>query len=550
MVNPALLEHLGLIIISAAVFLCLTRRLGVPAIVVYLFAGLIIGPWTGLLNETPDTDLITEAGIVLLLFLVGLELTFERIRGVGKVAVIAGSSQMAITVLGGAGICFLLGFRGSAVWILGFAVAFSSTVVAVKMLVSHGQSHALFGQIAIGILLVQDIVVVLLLTVIGALGNDIDGGGSKELISGMALALGGMLGLLIVVLVVAKYVLPKPLAWAARSPETLFIFSLCWCFLVVLATHALHLSHEIGAFIAGVSLAQLPYNHDLQRRVQPLMNFFVAVFFVTLGIGMQFQAEIGFWFQALLLSFFVLAGKVIIITTIIVKMRYRLKTAFFAGVTLSQISEFSFILAAVAWRAGLLDEAASSLLGVVGLITITTSSVAMANKERLFRAAENAGWFRLLGPTSPEDPSISGQSELKPPPRDHTVIVGMNTLGRELVRRLTARGEMVIAVDTDPEKLAGLPCETLLGDASMLPVLEEAGFEQARLLISTLHIAPANELLAYRCREANTPCSIHAFDLNGLNNLLDMDVAYLIVPKVDGIKRQNAVLKEMGFLAK
>lgn len=125
----------------------------------------------------------------------------------------------------------------------------------------------------------------------------------------------------------------------------------------------------------------------------------------------------------------------------------------------------------------------------------------------------------------------------------------MNTLGRELARRLTARGETVLGIDVDPRKLEELPCRTLLGDASMSPVLREAALTSARLAVSTLHIGPINDLLAYRCRLIGVPCAVHAYDMQALNHLLEMEVAYLMVPNVDGIKRQNALLGEMGLLS-
>ncbi len=539
MISEAFLQHLGIILVGATMMLLLARMIRLPAIVAYLLAGIVIGPLTGWVVVTDATGLITETGIVLLLFLVGLELTFEKIREVGKVALIVGAAQVALCVVGGAAVSFLLGMRGGSLWIFGFALAFSSTVVAVKMLVSRGESHTVFGKIAVGVLLVQDVVVVLLLTVIAALGED-SGGGSAALAGKIAMALGGMIFLLVAVLAVARFLLVRPFAWASRSPETLFILSLCWCFVVVMATHWLHLSHEIGAFIAGVSLAQLPYNHDLQRRVQPLINFFVAVFFVTLGVGLHFQAEAVFWLKAILLSIFVLVGKLIIITAIVRRLRYDRRTAFFSALMLSQISEFSFILAGVASRAGLLESSASSLLGVIGLITIAVSAMAMIHKETLFR--------RFIQKASDDTSEVEEQSASRL--KDHVVVVGANTLGRELTNRLCARGETVVTIDIDPGKLAGLPCTTLLGDASMLPVLEEAGYRNAKLLVSTLHIAPVNDLLAYRCKLAGTMSSVHAFDLKGVDNLLEMDVSYLIVPKVDGIKRQNHLLEEMEILSK
>lgn len=553
MVNQAFLQHLGIMVLGAAAAICIGRRLGLPTIVAYLIAGLLIGPVLGIIDRTTHaTDLITETGIVLLLFLVGLELTFDKIREVGKVALIAGSAQVLLTALGGVAVSWLLGFRGSSVTIMGFALAFSSTVVVVKMLVSRSESHTVFGQIAVGVLLVQDVVVVLLLTVLGAIGAQAGTLDAMTLAHSVGIAIGGMMALLAVVLVTARFVLPRPMAWAARSPETLFMMSLCWCFIIVMATHVLHLSHEIGAFIAGVSLAQLPYAHDLQRRVQPLINFFVAIFFVTLGFAIRFQWDLAFWVQAMALSVFVLLGKFLLILIIVNRLRFSRKTAFYAALMLSQISEFSFILAGAASRAGLFETSAGSLLGVVGLITISLSSVAMARKEAFYLFFERHRLFdRLLGPSLEKVNAASSadDSTLHPAQSGHTIIVGMNTLGRELARRLVQRGETVIGIDNDPGKLEGLPCQTLLGDASMLPVLQEAHLADARLLVSTLHIPPLNDVLAYRCRVENVSCSIHAHDLGALSNLLEMKVEYIMVPKVDGLKRQSALLDELDILS-
>lgn len=409
MIDVPFIRSIGIIVIAAAVFALGARVVALPSIVAYLAAGLLLGPLTGILEVSEAIHLIAETGIVLLLFLVGLELSFEKIKGAGFVAIAAGSAQIVLTVVGGFGLCFALGFARVPALFLGIALTFSSTVIVVKLLVDNQDSNRHFGQIAIGVLLVQDLFVVILLTLVSGLS----GGGSFELAviaGGLAKAFGGMALLLAAVLATSKWLLRVPFTWAARSPETLFIWSLCWCFLVVVATHFLHLSPEIGAFIAGVSLAQLPC--------------------------------------------------------------------------------------------------------------------------RMFRA-------------SAEDrPGDREAAELE----GHVIIVGMNALGRELAKRLGALGEEVLAIDVDPRKLERVPGRSLLGDAESPALLRDAALDKAKLLVSTLHIELTNDLLAYRCRRAGVPCSIHAVDLTALDALLEMDVKYLMVPKADGIKRQNRELKRLGFL--
>jgi hypothetical protein len=311
--------------------------------------------------------------------------------------------------------------------------------------------------------------------------------------------------------------------------------------LVVMAGHLRHLSHEIGAFLAGVSLAQVAGCHDLQRRVRPLMNFFVAVFFVTLGVGMQMNVSAVLWGKALVLSVFVLVGKLVIVLWIAAWLRFGARRAFFMALLLTQISEFSFILAGMAQRSGLAIGEAGDLLGLVGMITITVSAMLIGARERLFVFFEKCGlgrWFAQETVEKDGDGELSG----------HIIIVGMNTLGRELVRRLTEEGEVVVAADVDARKLRDLPCVSVHGDAESPAVLRELGLERAKLLVSTLHIEATNDLLAFRCRVAGVPAAIHAANLREVANLLEMGVLYMMAPKVDGIHLQNAELSRRGMI--
>ncbi|NNM30350.1 MAG: portal protein, partial [Akkermansiaceae bacterium] len=364
--------------------------------------------------------------------------------------------------------------------------------------------------------------------------------------AGLGRAFGGMVLLLAAVLAASKWILPKPVTWAARSPETLFIWSLCWCFLVVAATHFLHLSPEIGAFVAGISLAQLPYHRDLQRRVQPLMNFFIAVFFVSLGLELKLDVPGIFWAKAAGLALFVVVGKFMIIMFIVARLRYTERTAYFAALLLTQVSEFSFIFIALAASAEFVGSEAKALIGLVGLMSIAVSTVAVVFRERLYDTVKRLGFLGMFRATGTRDRGAPGEGDGEF--RDHIIIVGMNALGRELAEELAAAGEMVLAVDVDPGKLRRVKVPGLLGDAESAALLREACLRDAKLLVSALHIEPTNDLLAYRCRRAGVPCSIHAANLTALDNLLEMDVKYLIVPKADGTKLQQKELERLGIL--
>jgi len=542
MIGQDFIRDLGWMVVGAALFGLLARRLRLPGLVAYLLVGLVLGPMTGLVKVSEVLDLISEAGIVLLLFLVGMELSFEKIRGMGKVVLWAGLGQVLVTFGLGWLFCQGLGLGGREALFLAIALTFSSTVVAVKLLEEKHELGLLHGRLTVGILLMQDLVAIVLLTLLGSFGPDAET--DLETVLGVtAQALTGMLGLVVLVLALSRYVLPRPFAWAARAPSTMLIWSLCWCFFIVALAHHLHLSPETGAFLAGVALAQLPYNHDLRRRVHPLMNFFVAVFFVSLGAQMPLAAALDQWPTLLALITFAVVVKFCILMLLLARIGFGQRTAHQTATSLSQISEFSIIIAAVGERMQWISQDLLSLIGVTGLVTFSISASVIIYSSSVYRWAARWGLLRLFRAreeTEPEERHVRR--------RDHVIIVGMNSLGRRLVNRFLARGDPVLAIDTDPAKLADQDCETLHGNVEYLSVLEEADLPQARLLISALQIEPTNDLLAYRCHSFDVPCAILVVDLSLAENLLDMDVDYMMVPKVDGIKLQLRELEKRGFL--
>lgn len=541
MMSTDLLGSLAWIVVGAAVFALLGRALLLPSIVAYLIVGLLLGPVIGVVQPTPALKSLSEIGVALLLFLVGLELSFDKLRAVGKVALVAGLGQVVFTAVGGIGLCLILGFNFMESLFLSVALTFSSTVVVVKILGDKNELDSLYGRIAVGIFLVQDLVVVLVLTVLTGLQGLPEAGSAEAGIWPVAMsiakAFGGTALLLALAVAASRFLLPRPFSWAAKSPAVAFVWSLGWCFGMVGLAHQLDLSIELGAFFAGLSLAQLPNNRDLQHRVRPLMNIFVAVFFVTLGLGISPQEGLAEWPTILVLSLFVLIGNPIIFFLIIAAMGYSRRDAFLSGVTVAQISEFSFIFVAMGVASGLVGSRVASITAVVGILTIAVSAYLILYNRPLYRAfARWLGWQ--------ESPGRDEES----PRAGHILVIGMNSLGKRIVRELHGKGCQVLAVDTDARKLRHLPCETLLGSTEFLDVLLDAGLPRARLLISALRIEEANELLAYRCRQFGIPCCVHAVDLSVVDNLLELDVNYLILSKVDGVKLQNQRLCEMGLL--
>lgn len=553
MTDDLILRDLGLIVLAAAGLALPARRFRVPGIVAYIVAGLLLGPATGLVEvhhgDHEGVALISEVGIALLLFLVGLELSFSTVRSVGRVAVVGGVAQTVVSGAAGALLALALGYPGSTAAFLGVALAFSSTVIVVKLLEKRGDLRETYGQVTLGILLVQDLLVIVVLTLVAGLGGSA-GSGALSVGRDLALAFGGMALLVGVSVGASGRLLPGPFRWIARAPEALLVWSLCLCFVMILAAEALSLSVELGAFLAGVSLAQLPYNQDLRRRVAPLVDFFLAVFFVSLGVSMDPGAALDAWPAALVLMVFVLVGKPAILLAVVPRLGFGERTAALTGITLGQTSEFSFILAGLGVSAGLIDTDALALIGLVGLGTMGVSSGLILKSRRVYARLRAAGLLRVFrapheGPRDRE--RAGGHHGPADDLRDHVVVVGMNTMGRRIVEGLRARGEDTLAVDTDPGKLASVEGPVLMGNADDLQVLEAAGIRRARLLVSALQIEDANNLLAYRCRTLGVPCAIHAFDRSVVDDLRTIGATHLMESKTAGTRRLGEALRAEGI---
>jgi Kef-type K+ transport system membrane component KefB len=522
-------------VVTAAVFAFLGKLIKMPSIVAYILAGMALGPVFGVVELDHSLELISELGVALLLFLVGLELSLQKIKDLGRVAFILGGLQVLLTSVGGFGIATLMGFGLMESVFLAATVTFSSTVVVIKLLDQKGATGRLFGRIAISLFLAQDIVVIIGLTILSGLGSgeSID---LSAMAQGLGMAFGGMLVLLFVSLLAARYALPRPFAWAARSPDTVFIWALCWCFLVVLLAHQFHLSLEIGAFLAGIAIAQLPIHEDLHRRLHPLMTFFVAVFLVTLGIKLDLSVLGEIWKYVLGLSVFVILAKPLIVFTILNRLRYSEYTAFQTAVASGQVSEFAFILLGLGAAAGLIESTVVSLGGLVGILTIAISSYLIIYSDLLYEFFQRFHLLTFFKAKQEPDVEVLHSYE------GHVIVVGMNALGRELVKQLTLRGETVLAIDTDPRKLEGLgAATTLIGNVEYESMVEEISLPKARLVISALQIEDTNHLLAYRCRSAGVPCAIHAFDISVVDDLLELDTAYMFMPAVDAVRAQLAL---------
>ena len=406
---------------------------------------------------TPCSEaiLLADLGIAVLLFLVGLRLDVHLIRVTGRVALVTGLGQVVFTSLVGYALALALGLEPLAALYVAVALTFSSTIIIVKLLSDKRELEDLHGRIAVGFLIVQDIVVVVVMIGLSAFV----GTGQSF---GAALALVALKGTVFLgaVVAVSRYVFPRLLPALARLPELLVLAAIAWAVALAAIGDELGFSREVGAFLGGVSLASTPYREAIAARLVTLRDFLLVFFFIDFGARIQVEAAGSQIVSALVLSAFVLIGNPIIVMVLMGAMGYRKRVSFLAGLTVAQISEFSLILAALGLFLGHIGSETVSLVTVVGLITIGLSTYLILYSHPL---------YRRLAPAL----SVFERRRHRPHPeltRDEVdvVVLGVGRHGSRLAEGLTAEGLRVLAVDHDPEVLrraerAGLP--TLYGDA-------------------------------------------------------------------------------------
>ena len=478
----------ALILALAVAAGAIAKLLRQPVVVSFIIVGILAGPTAfNLVEGAEEIRLFAKFGIAILLFLVGLKLDFHMIRSTGKVALVAGLSQVAFTAAVGFGIAMLFGFEATTAFYIAVALTFSSTIIIIKLIGDKRELDTLYGRIAIGILIVQDILVVAAMVVIVTIGTP----GEGSVVTDLIVTLASSAVFLGVIAFASKFVLEKVLDWISKSPELTLLFGVAWAIVLAAISILIGLSMEIGAFVAGVSLASTAYRESLGARMVSLRDVMLLFFFIELGASLTFADALGQLWPAIVLSVFVLVGKPLIVFAIMGWMGYRSITSFRTGVALAQISEFSLILIALGYSLGQVDSAVLSLVTLVAVFTITVSSYLILYTDKLFPLMQ--GFMHLF-----ERGKASAVDEESQSLSFDAIVIGSGRFGTEVISGLISSGSSVLAVDLDPDALARareLGAETLFGDvgdpdfAKMLPI------HQTGTLICTAPDRSTNTLL-------------------------------------------------------
>ncbi len=480
--------EIAVLLVLAAVVGFVGIILRQPLIVSFIAVGLIAGPSAlDLVRSDAQISLLSQLGIAVLLFLVGIKLDVKLIRSLGAVSLLTGLGQVAFTSIFGYFIGLALGLGAITSLYVAVALTFSSTIIIVKLLSDKREIDSLHGQIALGFLIVQDLVVVLAMIVLSAIGIGAGegghGGGSVPmvLLSGVA-----MVGL---VILFVRYVANPLTERLALAPELLVIFAIAMAAMFAAAGDLVGLGKEVGGLLAGVALASTPYRETIAARLAPLRDFLLLFFFIALGSALDLSLLGAHITGAIVFSLFVLIGNPLIVLVIMGALGYRKRTGFLAGLTVAQISEFSLIFVAMGVSLGHVQEDALGLVTMVGLVTIAASTYMITYSHQLYAMFERflAVFERQDTSREPSDVGLHRGDAYR------VIIFGLGRYGTAIGLRLRARGIRVLGVDFNPRaarRWRELGLDADFGDATDPEFVAELPLHQAQWIVSTVPIYP------------------------------------------------------------
>lgn len=466
-----------------------------PLIVSFIAVGLLAGPSAlNVVQSQAPIELLAELGIAVLLFLVGIKLDIKLIRSLGAVSVMTGLGQVVFTAFFGWLIGLALGLGQITSLYIAVALTFSSTIIIVKLLSDKREIDALHGRIALGFLIVQDLVVVLAMIMLsaigmgaagaaGAAGADGHGGGSV-----LGLCVSG-LALVLAVVLFPRYVAGPLTEKLARTPELLVIFAIAMAALLAAVGDGVGLGKEVGGLLAGVALASTPYRETIAARLAPLRDFLLLFFFIALGATLDLSLLGANVPAAIVFSVFVLVGNPLIVLAIMGAMGYRKRTGFLAGLTVAQISEFSLIFIAMGVSIGHVNQEALGLVTMVGLVTIAASTYMITYSHQLYALLEPyMGFFERR--STPKEPHGERTPSRESP---RIVLFGLGRFGAAIGLRLHHRGVRVLGVDFNPEAVQrwrALGMDAEFGDACDPEFVAELPLRNADWLLLMLPVNP------------------------------------------------------------
>ncbi len=497
MENIPLLKDIVILMAVSVPMSFLLSRFGLPTVIGFFLTGVIIGPYGfGLVTELETVDTLSQIGVVLLLFTIGLEFSIARLLNIRREGLLGGGLQVLLTV----SVVFLISYFFKLSFpvslLLGFIISLSSTAIVLKLLIDNGEVGSSHGNLTVAVLIFQDLCVVLMVMLIQSIGGN--GGGSPI---AMARALGLSILAFAFIVVAVVYIIPRIFNEVVklRNREVFVLTIVLVCLGTAWVTSLFGLSLALGAFVAGLAISESEYSNQIVAEVIPFRDTFASLFFISIGMLLDLDYFVGHIQWLLLLAFAVIAVKATAITAVGRILRYPLKLSLVVGMNLAQIGEFSFILIKMGQDYSLLNEGLYQSLLAASIITMALTPFIY---QRSSKIAFDIG--HALG--------ISGAGGVKKTKMsNHVVIVGYGLNGRNLAKVLkeTSIPHLIVEINMDRvRKARAAGHHSYFGDTSHPEILKKMGIEMAKMLVVAISDPIATRRIVKTARELNPALSI------------------------------------------
>lgn len=531
---------IALIFVFAAVFGLGAKMLKQPLFVGYLIAGIFLS-WSGITTDFASLESLGHIGVTLLLFLMGLEMSLNDITTVGKTAFITALTQMIVSFVGGFLFGMLWGLNPVSSFYIGIALSLSSTIVSVKLISEKNDLVSLYGRIAIGVLLVQDLVAIILLMFLA--GGSIAIEPSESLITFIK-------GLVVIVLIwlTSKKVIPFIFEKFVGSNDFLFVFSVAYALGVSSFIQKFTgFSLEVGGFLAGVSLSSLPEHLQIATKARPLRDFFLTIFFLTLGTGIAFSGAFSkVLFPAIILSISAIVIHFFAVMVSVGILGFRKRVSFMVGLSISQISEFSIIIAAIGLSLGHINQFTSSLIALTGVITMIVSTYLITNSEAVYKNIKK--YLKYFEKKNNKAHIYMPNEKLE----NHVVLVGCDRTGTQIANYLIKKKIDFVVVDFNPKvfiKLTAQNIPTVFGDINDEEIMESANVRFSTLVIlTTSNLSDnLNFLSAIKDYEIRPNTIFTSVSKTDAIKLYEAGASYVVVPDIVAGEHIKHLIHTHGF---
>lgn len=478
-----------IVLLSVAMVLgVIAERLKQSAVVGYMLAGVIVANTAGLINQPDKVNTLSQLGVTLLMFTIGLEFNWSRLKRLGLSALVSGTLQIGITMAVAFGLASMFSFSWRAGIALGAAISLSSTAVVLPVLQRRAEADSVHGRFALGVLLVQDVAVVPLVLIVGALATPEgeDAAGLVDIAIGTAKGFGVVGGFVLLFFVFSKYLLPHLVRVAAptRNREVFTLFAFLMAMGSAWLANYLGLSPALGAFLAAIFLGESVIATQLRGDVGALKTVFVTLFFSAIGMYIDPRELLTTWWQVLVLTALIVVLKPLVVAGVALMMKLTVRSAVAAGCSMAQVGLFSFVLAQTAKDGGIITEADFKLLvsATVATLFLTPYTVAMGRPlgEKADRFLRQRGLVKSrIGQDQAAGAMAGG----------HLVVVGYGPAGRAVVDAARDRGQPIIVLDLNPTSVIEarkLGIEAYVGDSTQPAILHLARLKSASALVITL----------------------------------------------------------------